>query len=297
MAIPDFQTLFLPLLNIAGDGREHSLGEAISVLAAQFSLSEDKRKELLPSGRQAKFDNRAGWARTYLKKAGLLESIERGKFRITKRGREVLAENPGSIDIKFLTRYPEFAEFHRATKRETGKDDIAQTPEEALESAYQSLNRALAQEVLERVRACSPGFFEKLVLDLLVAMDYGGSRPDAAEHIGRTGDGGIDGIIKEDKLGLDVVCIQAKRWEGTVGSEVVQAFAGSLDGRKARKGVFITTSHFSQQATNYANGIEKKIVLIDGERLAQLMIEHGVGVAEDATYSVRRVKLEYFGEG
>jgi restriction system protein len=296
MAIPDFQTLFLPLLNLSGDGREHSLGETISALAAQFGLTEEERNELLPSGRQAKFDNRVGWARTYLKKASLLESIERGKFRITQRGREVLRGTPARIDIKFLMQFQEFVEFHKATKREAEAEETGQTPEEALESAHQSLNRALAQEVLERVRACSPGFLEKLVVDLLVAIGYGGSRPDAGEAIGQTGDGGIDGVINEDPLGLDVVCIQAKRWEGTVGSPVVQAFAGSLEGRKARKGVFITTSQFSQQAVDYVKWIEKRIVLIDGEQLAQLMIKHGIGVTEVASYSVKRVDVGYFGE-
>jgi len=294
MTVPDFQTLFLPLLKLAGDGRDHRLDEAILALAAQFGLGEDDRRELLPSGRQAKFDNRVGWARTYLKKAGLIESIERGKFRITQRGLEVLRGDPASIDIKFLMRFPEFAEFHKATKREAGKDALDQTPEEALESAYQSLRRTLAQDLLERVKACSPEFFEKLVVELLVAMGYGGSRADAGRAVGQTGDGGIDGVINEDKLGLDIVCVQAKKWEGTVGRPVVQAFAGSLEGRKARKGVFITTSQFSQEASDYTKWIEKRIVLIDGERLAQLMIDHNIGVAQIDTYAVKKVDVDYF---
>jgi restriction system protein len=296
MAIPDFQTLFLPLLKLAGDGREHSLDEAILALAAQFRLSEDERKELLPSGRQAKFDNRTGWARTYLKKAGLLESTGRGKFRITQRGLDILGGDPVRVDVRFLKQFPEFVEFHKATKREAETEEIRQTPEEALGMAYQNLKQALAQDVLERVRACSPRFFERLVVELLVAMGYGGSRSDAGQAVGQTGDGGIDGIIKEDKLGLDVVCIQAKRWEGKVGRPVVQAFAGSLEGHRARKGVLITTSQFSQDATDYVSKIEKRIVLIDGERLAQLMIDHDIGVAEIARYQVKKVDLDYFAD-
>jgi len=296
MAVPDFQALMLPLLNIAGDGQEHSLDGAIEALGVQFDLGEEDRKELLPSGRQAKFDNRAGWARTYLKKAGLLESTGRGKFRITERGLDVLKGNPASIDVKFLSRFPEFLEFRKATKREPEGEETGQTPEEALELGYQNLRRNLAEDLLERIKGCSPRFFEKLVVDLLVEMGYGGSRKDAGQAVGQSGDGGIDGIIKEDKLGLDVVYIQAKRWEATVGRPTVQAFAGSLEGQRARKGVLITTSQFSPDAKDYVTRIEKKIVLIDGEQLAQLMIDHGIGVTQVASYSVRKVDLDYFGE-
>jgi restriction system protein len=296
MAVPEFQTLMLPLLKIAGDDGEHRLSEAIEALAVQFRLSDDDRRELLPSGRQAKFDNRVGWARTYLKKAGLLESTERGKFRIAERGRQALGGNPTSIDIRFLRQFPEFVEFQKATKREAEPEESGQTPEETLEFAYQSLTRALAQDLLERVRACSPGFFEKLVVDLLVKMGYGGTLKDAGQAVGQSGDGGIDGIIKEDKLGLDVVYIQAKRWEATVGRPTVQAFAGSLEGQRARKGVLITTSQFSPDAKDYVTRIEKKIVLIDGEQLAQLMIDHGVGVTEVVSYPVKKVDIDYFGD-
>lgn len=249
MAVPDFQSLMLPLLKIAGDGQEHSLSETIDVLALEFGLTEAERKELLPSGRQSRFDNRVGWARTYLKKAGLIESTGRGVFRISKRGYGVLKDKPAKIDMKFLEQFPEYVEF-RSVSQQVDKpdekgDESDQTPEEILELSYQGLRQDLAQELLERVKECSPRFFEKLVVDLLVAIGYGGSRKDAGEAVGRTGDGGIDGIIKEDKLGLDVVYIQAKKWDGTVGRPAVQTFAGSLEGLRARKGVMITTSQFS----------------------------------------------------
>lgn len=299
MTIPDYQSLMLPLLKLAQDGQDHSLGEAINTLALEFRLTSEERKELLSSGRQAKFDNRVGWARTYLKKAGLLESVGRGRFRITGRGFEVLRHNPTRIDVRFLMQYPEFAEFQnrpsQSVIKQNGHDEEpTQTPEELLEANYQNLRQDLAQELLERIMSCSPQFFETLVVDLLVAMGYGGSRKDAGQAVGQSGDGGIDGIIKEDKLGLDIVYIQAKRWEGTVGRQVVQAFAGSLEGQRARKGVLITTSQFSQGAKEYVNRIEKKIVLIDGEQLAQLMIDHGIGVTQITSYVVSRVDLDYF---
>lgn len=300
MAIPDYQTIMLPLLKIAGDGKEHSLSEVIENLAQTFALSSEERKELLSSGRQAKFDNRVGWARTYMKKAGLLESTGRGKLRITDRGMEVLKSNPTNINANFLKQYPEFLEFQNISKQDNKQsekdEETDQTPEEILEQSYLALRTELAQELLERIKKCSPKFFETLVVDLLVAMGYGGSRKDAGQAVGQSGDGGIDGIIKEDKLGLDVVYIQAKRWEGTVGRPVVQAFAGSLEGQRARKGVMITTSQFSQEAKDYVKIIEKKIVLIEGELLAQLMIDHGLGVTEVASYTVKKVDMDYFGD-
>lgn len=301
MTVPDFQTLMLPLLKIAGDGQEHRLGEIIETLADQFHLSDEDRKEMLPSGKQAKFDNRVGWAKTHLKKAGLIESSGYGKFRITHTGTEVLKRNPSLINLRYLEQFPSFMEF-RAIGRQSNRQDedekevAKQTPDETLDSLYQSLNRDLAQELLERIKTCSPRFFENLVVDLLVAMGYGGSRKDAGQAVGKSGDGGIDGIIKEDRLGLDVVCIQAKRWEGTVSRPTVQAFAGSLDGQRAKKGVLITTSQFSQDAKDYVTRIEKKIVLIDGVQLAQLMIDHGVGVTEVATYTIKKADIDYFSE-
>lgn len=308
MAIPDYQSLFIPVLKFASDGNEHSLRETIEALARQLGLSEADRDELLPSGKQRKFDNRVSWARTYLQKALLLSSPGRSKFRITERGMKVLQENPSHINVKFLRQFPEFVAFQTHPDRD-GKieennhttqeilEKTSQTPQEILEASYQSLRQTLAQELLERIKTSPPKFFESLVVDLLVAMGYGGSRKDAGQAVGQVGDGGIDGIIKEDKLGLDAIYLQAKRWEGTVGSPVVQGFAGALIGKKARKGVFITTSNFSQQARSFANGTENlKIILIDGEQLAQLMIDHDIGVTEESRYIVKKVDLDYFGD-
>ena len=310
MPVPDFQTLMLPLLKITGDGNEHTTSDVTETLAQQFSLTETDRDEMLPSGKQRKFDNRVNWTKTYLQKALLLSSTGRSRFRITERGSKVLKENPSSINIKFLNQFPEFIAFHTATnnnKEEKTNGNISaseeivektsQTPQEILEISYQSLRQALAQELLERIKNNPPKFFEALVVDLLVAMGYGGSHKDAGQAVGQVGDGGIDGIIKEDKLGLDAIYLQAKRWEGTVGGPIVQGFVGALIGKKARKGVFITTSTFSQQAISYANGIENlKIILIDGEQLAQLMIDHDVGVTEESRYIVKKVDLDYFGD-
>ncbi|MCJ7445494.1 MAG: restriction endonuclease [Methanotrichaceae archaeon] len=301
MSVPDFQSLFLPLLKFAGDGEEHQLNDAIQTISAQLNLTEDDKKELLPSGRQTKFDNRVSWARTYLTKAGLMERTGRGRFRITSRGIDVLKTNPTTLNVRFLEQYPEFLKFHEVAHDKGQKtpelaEEANRTPEEQLETSYLELKQDLAQELLNRVKECSSTFFERLVVDLLVAMDYGGTVKDAGQAVGQSGDGGIDGIIKEDKLGLDIVYIQAKRWEGAVGGSVVRNFAGSLDGVRAKKGVLITTSQFTQDAKDYANKIEKKIVLVDGDQLAQLMIDHNVGVAEKATYTIKRIDLDYFGE-
>ena len=308
MAVPDFQSLFIPVLKFASDGNEHSLSETIETIARQLGLSEADRDEMLPSGKQRKFDNRVSWARTYLQKALLLSSPGRSKFRITERGMKVLRDNPPHINVKFLRQFPEFVAFHTHADRD-GKieennrttqeilEKTSQTPQEILEASYQSLRQTLAQELLERIKNNPPKFFESLVVDLLVAMGYGGSRKDAGQAVGQVGDGGIDGIIKEDKLGLDAIYLQAKRWEGTVGSPVVQGFAGALIGKKARKGVFITASNFSPQARSFASGTENlKIILIDGEQLAQLMIDHDVGVTEESRYIVKKVDLDYFGD-
>lgn len=301
MPIPDYQAMMLPLLNFSRDGKEHSAREASDALAELYSLSEDERKELLPSGQQAVFTNRVAWARTYLKQAGLIEATRRGFFRISGRGLEVLKKKPASIDVKFLEQFPEFLEFRNRRK---DKDEVVesaevsqQTPEESLESAYQKLRYDLGQELLNQVRQCSPSFFEKLVIDLLVKMGYGGTRKDAGSAVGKSGDGGIDGIIKEDRLGLDIIYVQAKRWEGTVGRPEIQKFAGALQGQRARKGIFLTTSGFTADAIDYVSRIDSKIVLIDGDTLSQLMIDHGVGVATSATYEVKRVDSDYFTEG
>jgi restriction system protein len=301
MPVPDYQTLMLPLLRLASDRKEHSITDAAEQLAKEFRLSEADLGEMLPSGRQTKFKNRVGWARTYMKMAGLLEAPGRGRFRITPRGLTVLQSQPSRIDVSFLSQFPEFMEFREISREATNEESKAhssseQTPEEVLDQGYQVLRRQLAQDLLERVKKCSPSFFEQLVVNLLVAMGYGGSRADAGQAIGRSGDGGIDGTIKEDRLGLDIVYVQAKRWESTVSRSTVQAFAGSLEGVRARKGVLITTSDFSKDAKEYAATIEKKIVLINGEMLVQLMIDHNVGVSDVASYAVKKIDLDYFDE-
>ena len=298
MTVPDYQAIMLPLLQLAADHKEHVISEVIQLLADQFHLTPEDRKQLLPSGTQRAFENRVRWSRTYLAKSGLLESAGRGRFRITKRGLAVLASPPIAINIGFLKQFPEFVEFQSASKKPASQPRAElQTPEELLEGSYQNLRLTLAQDLLERIKQCSPQFFEQLLVELLVAMGYGGSRNDAGQAVGQSGDGGIDGIIKEDKLGLDIIYIQAKRWEAAVGRPIVQAFAGSLEGQRARKGVLITTSQFTSEAKEYVNRIEKKIILIDGQELAQLMIDHDVGVADVATYLVKKVDIDYFGDG
>lgn len=298
MAIPDYQSIMLPLLKFLGDRKEHSLREAIEYLADEFGLSDDERKELLPSEQQFTFDNRVGWARTYLKKAGLVNSTKRAYFKISDRGVQVLKANPETINIKFLEQFPEFIEFRKTKKEKKEKKPISDEspPEEIIESAYQSLRDNLAAELLQNVKNCSPSFFEKLVVDLLVKMGYGGTRKDAGQAVGKTGDGGIDGIIKEDRLGLDILYIQAKRWENSVSRPEIQKFAGALQGMRAKKGIFITTSDFSRDAEDYVKNIESKIVLIDGETLANLMLDHNIGVSPVASYELKRIDTDYFTE-
>ena len=301
MTVPDYQSIMLPLLEYAGDGKEHLLRRAYDDLAQFFNLTEEERQELLPSGRQSTFENRVGWARTYLKKAGLLSSPKRAHFQITQKGQDVLKAKPNTINVAFLKQYPEFLEFqtksNKAGPTTAGLSEEQEiTPEESMEASYIKLRDDLADELLETIKSCTPSFFERLVVDLLVKMGYGGTRKDAGMAIGRSGDGGIDGIIKEDRLGLDVVYIQAKRWEGTVSRPEIQKFAGALLGQQARKGVFITTSSFSKEAKNYTSAIDSKIVLIDGEMLAELLIDFDLGVSPVAVYSLKRVDLDYFME-
>jgi restriction system protein len=291
----------LPLLQLASDGKEHRSREATEFLSDKFRLTEQERRELLPSGTTRVIVNREGWASTYLKKCLLIESTKRGYFKITQRGIDVLSRNPTDINIKFLEQFPEYAEFKKV-KKEVPREELdrnkyeisPQTPEEILGDAYEELNRNLKQELLENIKSASPDFFEALVVDLLVKMGYGGSRSDAGQSVGGSGDEGIDGIIKEDKLGLDAIYIQAKRWENTIGRPEVQKFAGALQGQRAKKGILITTSTFTKEAVQYASNIESKIVLIDGEKLAQLMIEHNVGVSTTASYEVKQIDTDYF---
>jgi restriction system protein len=307
MVIPDYQSIMLPLLKYSGDGKEHRVRDAVEKLAENFKLSEEERKELLPSGQQAVFKNRVGWASTYLKKAGLLNPGKKGYFSITQRGLDILKENPAFIDVNFLKRYGEFNEFYNGDKQNIiGKPDVLNiewmerkediNPEELLEIAYQKLHTELISEILSTTKKCSPTFFESLVVDVLTKMGYGGSRVDAGKAVGKSHDGGIDGIIKEDRLGLDVIYIQAKRWEGTVTKPEIQKFAGALIGKKAKKGVFITTSTFSREATEYAD-FTGNIVLIDGELLAKLMIEYDVGVSKVKSYDVKKIDTDYFDDG
>lgn len=301
MAIPDYQTLMLPVLKLASDGNEHKFSKAVEELADEFNLSTEERNELLPSGSQAVFHNRVGWARSYLKQAGLLASPKRGFFTITQKGKELLATNPSRVDASTLEQYPEFIEF-KNRKKEKGEAELASgseqestlTPEDALASAYNKLRSALESELLIAVKESSPSFFERVVVDLLVKMGYGGNRQDAGRALGKSGDGGIDGIINEDRLGLDVIYIQAKRWEGVVGRPEIQKFAGALQGQRARKGVFITTSSFTKEAREYASVIETKIILIDGEQLSKLMAEHNIGVSTVGQYEVKRLDSDYF---
>ena len=302
MAVPDFQSLMLPLMEFAADGQEHSLREARDFLAKRLGVTDAEREELLPSGRQAVYDNRVAWAKTYLQQAGLLNSIRRGFFRITDRGRQLLAEKPDRIGIKLLDRFPEFVEFHKASpKKESSAEETPEaqekaTPEEMLETAHQQIRNDLAADLLKRIKAAPPSFFERLVVELLVKMGYGGSRREAGKAIGKSGDEGIDGIINEDRLGLDTIYIQAKRWEGTVGRPEIQRFVGALHGKRARKGVFLTTGSFSVDAQDYVSRIDPKVVLIDGWELSELMIDFGLGVTTTATYEIRRVDSDYFGD-
>ncbi|MBU0704119.1 MAG: restriction endonuclease [Chloroflexi bacterium] len=302
MAIPDYQSIMLPLVKFIGDGKEYSLREAIEALTDEFELDDEERKLLLPSGQQATFDNRVGWARTYMKKAGLLKTTRRGYFQITERGQNVLKQNPPEINTAYLKQFSEFVEFQRPKPRGVKESEIqeiseTQTPEEEIEAAYQTIRQGLVTELLQTIKDHSPAFFERLVIDLLVKMGYGGTRKDAGEAIGRSGDGSIDGIIKEDRLGLDIVYVQAKRWDdATVGRPEIQKFAGALQGQRARKGIFITTSTLSEAAKEYVSRIDTKIVLIDGETLAQLMIDYNIGVAPIASYELKRVDSDYFTE-
>lgn len=293
----------LPLLGFVSDGKEHHVKEAVEALAQHFGLSEEEKLELLPSGSQPKFNNRVSWAGTYMKEAQLIEKPQRGYLRITERGLSLLDQEPGKIDIKLLETYPEFVAFRKKSVKSVEPQTQAipsqadeQTPTDAIANAYQTIRNSLATDLVQEIKSCSPGFFEKLVVDVLMKMGYGGPQNDASDVLGQSGDEGVDGVINEDRLGLDVIYIQAKRWENTVGRPEIQKFVGALQGKKARKGVFITTSDFSKQARDYAFGIESSVVLVDGEMLAGLMMDHDVGVALDKSYEIKRIDSDYFTE-
>jgi len=302
MPVPDFQSFFKPLLEIATDGKEHSLKEAREKIAEYFNLTDEDRAELLPSGNQTKFDNRVAWAKSYFVQAKVLESPRRAYFKITDRGKKLLAQGHERIDVKVLNQYPEFVEFHTPSKQNKSvptpspEEGISETPEEVLQKAYQSIRSDLAGEILERIKNNSPAFFENLVIDLMVAMGYGGSRVDAGQSVGQSGDEGIDGIIKEDRLGLDVIYLQAKRWEGTVGRPEIQKFVGALHGKRAKKGVFITTGKFSEETHEYVKSIDPKVILIDGRALANYMIDFNLGTSTGVTYEIKRIDSDYFAE-
>jgi restriction system protein len=301
VAVPDFQSWFLPLLRRLADGEIHKMSDLYEDLADDMKLTAEERAEVLPSGKKFTYRNRIGWARTYLKKAGLVESPKRGYVRITAEGRRLVTSPPEQLNVKFLrAHYPEFKEFHSGSgstndggQAQDGGDDD-ETPEESLARIHRGIRRQLTDELLDQIKASPPEFFERLVVDLLLRMGYGGSGDEAGQAVGKSGDGGIDGIINEDPLGLDTVCLQAKRWENSVGRPTVQAFAGSLEGYRAKKGVLITTSSFTKEAEQYSRQIEKKIVLIDGQRLASLMIQHELGVSTVDSYQLMRIDSDYF---
>ncbi len=300
--IPDYQTIMLPLLEYTKDGKERSLNEAIEHVSVLFKLTEQEKHEMLPSGMQTIIENRVGWARTYLKKAGLIESPRRGYFKIANRGLEILKQNPSKIDNKFLMQFSEFVEFHSVKKED--KQNFSQKtitesldPMETLENAFQSIKESLADDLLKEVKNATPEFFEKTVLKLLRRMGYGDLVDGSMEHTGKSGDEGVDGKIKEDKLGLDVIYVQAKKWENTVSRPEIQKFVGALKGQCANKGIFITTSNFSGEALDYARKIDSpKIVLIDGETLAQYMIDHDIGVSKVKNFEIKRKDTDFFVE-
>lgn len=311
MAIPDYQGFMKPLLDITKDGATHKFSDACDVLAVQLKLTDEEILQLLPSGRYPIFRSRVGWAKTYLTKAALLKIEGRGNFKITKRGLDAYASKQ-SIDSKYLLQFPEFLAFQQKSNLTPSNTTLTgapqpkvdlpsevaeqKTPDELLESAYRALRQTLTEDLLDQVQASKPEFFEKLVVDLLVAMGYGGSRKDAAQVVGKSGDGGIDGIIKEDRLGLDAIYVQAKRWNGTstISRPEIQKFVGALQGNQASKGVFITTAKFSDSARQYVKNLQCKVVLIDGEELCRYLIDFSVGVSVQETYVLKKVDLDYF---
>lgn len=302
MAIPDFQTLMLPLLKAVSDNKSHPIKDLYHQLSDEFGLTHSEREELLPSGRDTIIKNRIAWAKTYLKKAGLVSSPTKGIVQITSRGLDVIKGKPEKINNTFLRQFEEFAEFRpfnskdRQESEDLSEPDSA-TPEENFDTAYQRLRYELESELLDTIKQSSPYFFEKLVLDLMIALGYGGSRKEAGRATQRSNDGGIDGVIHEDKLGLDAIYLQAKRYtDSTVGAPQLREFAGALQGMRSRKGVFITTTSFSKDAREFVEKIDSKIVLIDGKRLVELMIDHSVGVSTKEIYEIKQVDSDYFNE-
>ena len=303
MAVPDFQSLLIPLLRLSGDGLEHAFKDAVEAIAVEFRLTPEERHELLPSSsRTTLFYNRLAWAKTHMTMAGLLQAPRRGVFCITQRGRDLLGRQLARIDLKTLQQFPEYERARRGDVQASAENVVQVvtaselTPEEAIERAHLSLRNDLSRELLEFIMQCSPAFFELLIIKLMIKMGYGGSREEVGKAVGRSGDGGIDGVINEDRLGLDAIYLQAKRWSNVVGRPEIQQFVGALAGQRANKGVFIATSRFTQDAKDYAANSQYKVVLIDGERLADLMIEHDLGVSVAATYQLKRIDSDFFSE-
>ncbi len=307
--IPDYQTLMLPVLRLAAEA-ETRVADVAERIADDLGLTQEERDEMLPSGRQRVLHNRIHWAKFYMGKAGLIASPARGRFTASDKGRALLATAPARVDVAMLMQEPEFRDFYRSNEQgdETSQKTSVSgpletisprtTPEEQIDAAHAALQATLREELLQRILANSPAFFEQLIVDLLVAMGYGGSHKDAAAQIGRSGDGGVDGIISEDRLGLDRVYLQAKRYApgNPVSRPDVNGFVGSLVGFGATKGVFVTTSSFSQPARDYVRHLAQRVVLIDGRELADLMIEHGVGVRSYRTVEFKRLDEDFFGE-
>jgi restriction system protein len=300
VAIPTYEDLILPLLRYSSDNKEHSSKDPTDSLAKEFNLTEEEKNRLLPNGKRTVFYNRVGWALSYLKQAGLAKATRRGYYKITERGTKVIEQNPDKIDVQFLRQYQEFLEFENrsknGTKPEPENRPDEETPEEKIEYAYNMIFEKLANELLQNIKNCTPAFFEHLVVELLVKMGYGGSIKEAGKAIGKTGDEGIDGIIKEDILGLDVIYIQAKRWNNTVGRPDIHKFAGALQGQRAKKGIFITTGKFSNDALEYIKNIDTKIVLIDGNKLSEYMIDNNIGVTDIKNYVLKSINYDYFEE-
>jgi len=304
MSVPTFQRLMLPLLQCASEkSGETFLGEISEKIAEQFSLDEADLAQVLPSGKQTVFLNRLNWAKSYIAKAGLLESTRRGYFRITPQGRDFLAQNPSDLNVSVLLNFPQFAAWRDSEKSSTNAVDEEEraseiNPEEKIALSFQILTKDLSAELIGRVHSFTPAFFESLIVDLLLAMGYGGGRAEMGRALGRSGDGGIDGVIKEDELGLDVVYIQAKRYApaNAVAASEVRDFVGSLEGHRASKGVFVTTSYFPQSAKDFVDRVSKRVILIDGAELARLMIRHNVGVRTKDTYEIKKIDEDYFVE-
>jgi restriction system protein len=300
MAVPAFQEMFLPFLQLLADSQGHPLSQVATHVADRFRLTDEDKSEMIPSGQSSKLANRVGWARTHLKFAGLIEQVQPGVYRITEAGRNVLRNPPPTLNLKFLDTIPQHYEwFHRrkvAMPTAPVRIESGETPEEKLAGLVEDMRQSLAAELKQTLAEIDPFRFERVVLDLLIAMGYGGSRTESGWVTKRTGDEGIDGVINEDRLGLSQVHIQAKKWKGSVGRKEIQSFVGALAGQQAHKGVFITTGDFTSEARAYAKNLAQKIILIDGHRLAELMIDHGVGVAEERAYSVKKIDSDYFVE-